>query len=59
MRLMLALFVDMGRTDPATFAVVPVLLAAIAPFASWLPARRTALVQSLEAIRGSERQEGE
>jgi putative ABC transport system permease protein len=50
-RLMLALLVDVSPTDPATFAAVPVLLAAVALLASWLPARRAAAVEPLEAIR--------
>jgi len=51
-RLMLALLFGVSPTDPATFAAVPALLAVIALFASWLPARRAASVQPLEAIRG-------
>jgi putative ABC transport system permease protein len=50
-RLMLALLYDVSPTDPATFAVVPVMLAAVALFASWMPARRAAAVEPLEAIR--------
>ncbi|HYC70446.1 MAG TPA: ABC transporter permease [Opitutaceae bacterium] len=37
--------------DPPTFAVVPVLLAAVALLACWLPARRATLVNPGEAIR--------
>jgi predicted permease len=37
--------------DPATFAGVVVLLAAIGALASWLPARRAALVEPTEALR--------
>ncbi len=50
-RLMLALLFEVSPTDPATFASVPVLLALVALFASWLPARRAAAVEPLEAIR--------
>ncbi|HEX9945014.1 MAG TPA: ABC transporter permease [Thermoanaerobaculia bacterium] len=50
-RLMLALLFDVSPTDPATFAAVPVLLAAVALLASWMPARRAAAVEPLEAIR--------
>jgi ABC-type antimicrobial peptide transport system permease subunit len=50
-RLMLALLFDVSPTDPATFAVVPVMLAAVALLASWMPARRAAAVEPLEAIR--------
>jgi predicted permease len=37
--------------DPATFATVAILLAAIAMFASWLPARRATRVDPLVALR--------
>ena len=50
-RLMLALLYDVSPRDPATFAAVPALLALVALFASWLPARRAATVEPLEAIR--------
>ena len=50
-RLMLALLYDVSPTDAATFAAVPMLLAAVALLASWIPARRAAAVEPLEAIR--------
>ena len=50
-RLMLALLYGVSPTDPATFAAVPLLLAAVALLASWMPARRAAAVEPLEAIR--------
>ncbi|HKI04485.1 MAG TPA: ABC transporter permease [Thermoanaerobaculia bacterium] len=50
-RLMLALLYDVSPTDPTTFVAVPVLLTAVALMASWLPARRAAAVEPLEAIR--------
>ena len=50
-RLMLALLFSVSPTDPATFAAVPMLLAGVALLASWLPARRAASVEPLEAIR--------
>jgi putative ABC transport system permease protein len=50
-RLMLALLYGVSPTDPWTFAVVPVLLAGAALLASWLPARRAAAVEPLEAVR--------
>jgi putative ABC transport system permease protein len=50
-RLMLALLYGVSPTDPATLAAVPVLLAGVALLASWLPARRAASVEPLEAIR--------
>lgn len=50
-RFMRALLFEVSTTDPATFAAVPVLLAAVALLASYLPARRAAGVEPLEAIR--------
>ena len=50
-RLMVALLFGVEPTDPATFAAVPLVLAAVALVASWLPARRAADVEPLEAIR--------
>ena len=50
-RLLLALLFDTSPLDPAIFATVPALLAAVALLASWLPAERAASVEPLEAIR--------
>lgn len=50
-RLMMALLFNVSPTDPLTFTAVPALLAAIALFASWVPAQRAASVTPLEAIR--------
>jgi predicted permease len=50
-RFMRALLFEVSATDPLTFAAVPLLLAAVALLASWLPARRAAGVEPLEAIR--------
>ncbi|HET9210155.1 MAG TPA: ABC transporter permease [Thermoanaerobaculia bacterium] len=50
-RLMAALLFDVSPTDPVTFVAVPALLAAIALFASWVPAQRAASASPLEAIR--------
>jgi putative ABC transport system permease protein len=50
-RLMKALLYEVSATDPATFAAVPLLLALVALLASYLPARRAAGVEPLEAIR--------
>jgi predicted permease len=50
-RLMLALLYGVSPTDPGTFAAVPVLLAAVALLASWVPAQRAAAVEPLESIR--------
>jgi ABC-type lipoprotein release transport system permease subunit len=37
--------------DPATFAVIPLVLTAFALLACWLPARKAARVNPLEALR--------
>ncbi|HYU34418.1 MAG TPA: ABC transporter permease [Thermoanaerobaculia bacterium] len=50
-RLMVALLFEVSPTDPPIFASVPALLAAIALLACYIPARRAAAVQPLEAIR--------
>jgi putative ABC transport system permease protein len=50
-RLLVALLYGVSPTDLPTFAAVPVMLAAVALLASWLPARRAAAVEPLEAIR--------
>jgi putative ABC transport system permease protein len=50
-RLMVVLLFNVSPTDPTTFAGVSVLLALIALLACYLPARRAASVQPLEAIR--------
>jgi ABC-type antimicrobial peptide transport system permease subunit len=50
-RLMVALLFEVSPTDPPIFASVPALLAAIALLACYIPARRAASVEPLEAIR--------
>ena len=39
-----------GAPDPVTFVGVPLLLAAVALFATWMPARRAAEVQPVDAL---------
>jgi predicted permease len=51
MRLMRTLLFGVGPLDPVTFAAVPVALVAAAALASYLPARRTAAIDPVEALR--------
>jgi ABC-type lipoprotein release transport system permease subunit len=37
--------------DPVTFAAVPIVLVAAAALASYLPARRTAAIDPVDALR--------
>jgi putative ABC transport system permease protein len=50
-RLMRSLLFGVSTSDPLTFAVVPVVLALVALLACWVPARRAARVDPLEAMR--------
>jgi predicted permease len=51
MRLMRTLLFGISPLDPITFIAVPVVLIAAAALASYLPARRTAAVDPIEALR--------
>jgi len=50
-RLMRSLLFGISPLDPITFAVVPIVLAAAAVLASYLPARRAATVDPVETLR--------
>ena len=50
-RIIRSLLYGVTPTDPATFALVSLLLLAIALLACWLPARRAARVDPMEALR--------
>jgi putative ABC transport system permease protein len=46
-----SLLFEVTPTDPSTYVIIALLLAAIALLASWLPARRAASVDPLTALR--------
>jgi putative ABC transport system permease protein len=50
-RLLGALLFGVAATDPATYAAVTVLLAAVALAACWLPALRAARVDPAQTMR--------
>jgi ABC-type antimicrobial peptide transport system permease subunit len=50
-RVVASLLFGVTTTDPATFVVVPLALAAVALLASWVPARRAAGVDPMVALR--------
>jgi len=51
MRLMKSLLFGISPLDPLTYAAVPLVLMAAAVLASYLPARRAAAVDPVEALR--------
>jgi putative ABC transport system permease protein len=46
-----SMLVDVKPTDPATFVGMAVLFFVIAALASWMPARRAAALDPVEALR--------
>jgi predicted permease len=50
-RLMGAILFDVSTRDPITFVAAPLLLLAVLAFATWLPARRAARVNPIDALR--------
>jgi ABC-type antimicrobial peptide transport system permease subunit len=50
-RLMNSLLFGISPLDPLTYAAVPVVLVAAAVLASYMPARRAAAVDPVEALR--------
>ena len=50
-RMLGAFLVDVSATDPATLAAVVALFTVVATLASWLPARRAAAVDPMQALR--------
>ena len=50
-RMLKTLLFEVSATDPVTFASIPLLLAAVALLACWIPARRATKLDPLNALR--------
>jgi len=50
-RVMTRLLIGVSATDPATYAAVAILLAAVAALACWIPARRALNIAPMAALR--------
>ena len=50
-RLLTTILFDVSPTDPLTFTLISTLLIAVSSLACWLPARRAARVDPMEALR--------
>jgi len=50
-RVLTSVLYGISSTDPLTFCGIALLLVAVALFACWLPARRAAKVDPMEALR--------
>lgn len=50
-RMLHSFLFEVSAVDPLTFGLVPVLMAAVAVMAAWIPARRAAGVDPMEALR--------
>ena len=50
-RMLHSFLFEVSALDPITFTLVPLLMAIVALIAAWIPARRAAAVDPMEALR--------
>ena len=50
-RLMQSLLFEVSATDPVTFLTAPVILVLVSLVATWLPVRKAARINPIEALR--------